>query len=196
MRKSVVAAALGCASLIALMSCATPEAAPMADVAQVAVAPAPPAAVAPAQVAAVPGVHPGEVVYKQTCAVCHDNAEATRSPTRDNMKAMSFQFVNYALTNGKMKDMADTREAINGKFVREVIDQPTKTYHVYGKDFKRKNRVSTFIKEHTQGTYLILTSSHALTVKDGVMIDNITKGSGSKLINRAFKVEPVITFQP
>ena len=35
---------------------------------------------------------------------------------------------------GKMKDMADTREAINGKFVREVIDQPTKTYHVYGKE--------------------------------------------------------------
>ena len=97
---------------------------------------------------------------------------------------------------GKMKDMADTRESINGKFVREVIDQPTKTYHVYGKDFKRKNRVSTFIKEHTQGTYLILTSSHALTIKDGVMIDNITKGSGSKLITRAFKVEPVITFQP
>ena len=97
---------------------------------------------------------------------------------------------------GKMKDMADTRESINGKFVREVIDQPTKTYHTYGKDVKRKNRVSTFIKEHTQGTYLILTSSHALTVKDGVMIDNITKGSGSKLITRAFKVEPVITFQP
>jgi hypothetical protein len=96
----------------------------------------------------------------------------------------------------KMKDMADTRESINGKFVREVIDQPTKTYHVYGKDFKRKNRVSTFIKEHSQGTYLILTSGHALTIKDGTMIDNITKGSGSKLITKAFKVEPVITFQP
>ncbi len=107
MRKSVLAAALGCASMIALMSCATPETTtPVADVAPVAVAPAPPAAPAPTQVAAGPGVHPGEVVYKQTCAVCHDNAEATRSPTRDNMKAMSFQFVNYALTNGKMKDMA------------------------------------------------------------------------------------------
>ena len=96
----------------------------------------------------------------------------------------------------EMKHMAETRESINGKFVREVIDSPTKTYHVYGKDFKRRNRVSTFIKEHSQGTYLILTSNHALTLKDGAMIDNITKGSGSKLITRAFKVEPVITFQP
>ena len=95
---------------------------------------------------------------------------------------------------GKMKDMADTRESINGKIVREVIDGPTKTYHVYGQDVKRRNRVSTFIKEHSQGTYLILTSNHALTVKDGTMIDNITKGSGSKLIKKAFKVEPVITF--
>ena len=48
----------------------------------------------------------GEEVYKQACAACHDNAEATRSPSRDNLKGMSFQFVNYALTNGKMKDMA------------------------------------------------------------------------------------------
>ena len=106
MRKSVLAAALGCASIIALMSCATPEAAQVVDATPVAAAPAPPAAAAPTQVAAVPGVHPGEGVYKQTCAVCHDQPEATRSPSRDNMKAMSFQFVNYALTNGKMKDMA------------------------------------------------------------------------------------------
>lgn len=91
----------------------------------------------------------------------------------------------------KMKDMVATKELINGKYVKEVIDQPTKTYHTYGKDVKRKNRVSTFIKEHTQGTYLILTSGHALTIKDGAMIDNITKGSGSKLITKAFKVEKV-----
>ena len=52
-----------------------------------------------------PAAHPGEAVYKTTCAACHDNAEATRAPSRDNLKGMSFQFVNYALTQGKMKDM-------------------------------------------------------------------------------------------
>ena len=95
-----------------------------------------------------------------------------------------------------MKHMAETRESINGKFVREVMDAPTKTYHVHGKDFKRRNRVSTFIKDNPQGTYLILTSSHALTVRDGAMIDNIKEGSASKLIKKVFKVETVITFQP
>ena len=96
----------------------------------------------------------------------------------------------------KMKDMADTRESINGKFIREIVSRPTKTYHLHGKDIERKNRVSTFIKEHSMGTYLILTSNHALTIKDGEMIDNITKGSAKAYVNRAFKVEPLITFQP
>ena len=96
----------------------------------------------------------------------------------------------------KMKDMAETRESINGKFIREIVTSPTKTYHLHGKDIKRKNRVSTFIKEHQQGTYLILTSNHALTIKDGEMIDNIPSGSAKAYVTKAFKVEPLITFQP
>jgi hypothetical protein len=99
------------------------------------------------------------------------------------------------IING-MRHLADTRESINGKFVREILSQPFKKYHLHGRDINRKNRVTTFIKEHTQGTYLILTNSHALTVKDGEMIDNISKGSGKAFVKRAFKIEPLITFQP
>ena len=99
------------------------------------------------------------------------------------------------IING-MQDLVDTRESINGKFVREVLEQPYKKYHLHGRDINRKNRVTTFIKEHTQGTYLVLTSSHALTVKDGEMIDNIPRGSGKAFVKRAFKIEPLITFQP
>lgn len=96
----------------------------------------------------------------------------------------------------KMKDMADTRESINGKFIREVIDKATKTYHLHGQDIERKNRVSTFIKEHMTGTYLILTGNHALVAKDGEMIDNVTGGSAKAYVKKAYKVEPLITFQP
>ena len=95
-----------------------------------------------------------------------------------------------------MKHLVDTKESINGKFVREIVNQPFKRYHLHGRDINRKNRVSTFIKEHSQGTYLVLTSSHALTVKDGEMIDNISSGSGKAFVKRAFKIEPLITFQP
>jgi hypothetical protein len=95
-----------------------------------------------------------------------------------------------------MQEMVDLRENLNGKFVREIISQPYKKYHLHGRDVNRKNRVSTFIKEHSQGTYLILTSSHALVSKDGEMLDNNSEGSGKAFVNRAFKIEPVITFQP
>ena len=96
----------------------------------------------------------------------------------------------FGIING-MKEMVDLRENLNGKFVREIISQPFKKYHTYGRDVNRKNRVSTFIKEHSQGTYLVLTSRHALVSRDGVMIDNIPGGSGSALVKRAFKIEPV-----
>jgi len=110
----LMAAALGCASLLAMASCqtqaadtttatvpaATADARPSAPV----TAALPASAPQPQPVAATGAVHPGEAVYKQSCASCHDNSEATRAPSRDNLKAMSFQFVNYSLTNGKMKN--------------------------------------------------------------------------------------------
>lgn len=102
---------------------------------------------------------------------------------------------NIALMNG-MREMIDLRTNINGKFVRELILSPTKVYHLHGRDIERRNRVSTFMKEHSQGTYLILTGNHALVSKDGVMIDNITKGSAKSFVRRVYKVEPLITFQP
>ena len=91
----------------------------------------------------------------------------------------------------EMKRMVETQESINGQCIKEIISKATKVYHTYGKDVERKNRVSTFIKGHTQGTYLILTGYHALTVKDGTIIDNIKKGSGKALVKRVFKIEPV-----
>jgi hypothetical protein len=90
-----------------------------------------------------------------------------------------------------VNQLAERGESINGKTIRDFLSNPRKTYHLHGKDIARRNRVNTFIKEHTQGTYLILTGNHALTVKDGEMIDNIPNGSGKAFVRRVFKVEPV-----
>jgi cytochrome c5 len=102
----LLATALGCASILALASCQTQDTttAATATPATPAVAAAPaPAPQAPQPVAAVAGAHPGEGVYKASCAACHDNTETTRAPSRDNLKAMSFQLVNYSLTQGKRR---------------------------------------------------------------------------------------------
>src|SRR5688572_20718315 len=50
--------------------------------------------------------HPGEAVYKKACAACHDNPEATRSPSLATLKAMRYQTLSYALTQGKMQAQA------------------------------------------------------------------------------------------
>lgn len=50
--------------------------------------------------------HPGRAVYKDTCAACHDNPEATRSPSLDTLRQMRVQGISYAINEGKMKAQA------------------------------------------------------------------------------------------
>ncbi|CAN5237819.1 PQQ-binding-like beta-propeller repeat protein [soil metagenome] len=66
-------------------------------------APKPAAQQAPMYTANAAGGHPGQAIYQQQCAACHDNAEATRAPSKDTLRAMTFQTINYALTSGKMQ---------------------------------------------------------------------------------------------
>jgi polyvinyl alcohol dehydrogenase (cytochrome) len=60
------------------------------------------AAAAPA-FAQVPVPHPGQPLYRQHCAACHDHPDETRAPTKATLEAMSVQTLTYALTNGKMR---------------------------------------------------------------------------------------------
>lgn len=87
-----------------------------------------------------------------------------------------------------MRTLSETQEAINGKTIQEIVDNPTTTYVVHGQTYKRKPRVYSFAQKNNQGTYLILTRNHALTIKDGVLMDNKSKGSEKALINMAYKI--------
>ena len=95
-----------CAVTLALASCqGTPPVEAAKTPAPPAQAVAPPAPVTPPapQPVAATTAHPGEAVYKQSCAACHDNPAGTRAPTKDTLKQMGVQFITYSLTNGKMK---------------------------------------------------------------------------------------------
>ena len=53
--------------------------------------------------AQVPVPHPGQPLYRQHCAACHDRSEETHAPTKATLEAMSVQTLSYALTQGKMR---------------------------------------------------------------------------------------------
>ncbi len=91
------------AGALALASCQTGEPQSDGDAAVESASQAEAAASAGVTRVSAAGPHPGEAVYAQYCAACHDQPEATRSPAKETLAAMSFQFLNYSLTEGKMK---------------------------------------------------------------------------------------------
>ena len=88
----------------------------------------------------------------------------------------------------KLLDALAEGTTINGKTVTRVIKSPTKTYKVYGNTIPRQLRLSSFAKENQEGTYLIVTRDHALTLKDGVLMDNKQNPKTRALVEVAIKV--------
>lgn len=78
---------------------------------------------------------PGEAVYKQHCASCHDKPAETRAPSRENLAAMTPEAINLALTQGKMKPFA---EGIAGDARQALIEFLVPNPAVTAKDWTPK----------------------------------------------------------
>lgn len=89
------------------------------------------------------------------------------------------------------KDMLEGRPGINGKTITEAIERPKTKYKLYGEVVERSLRVESFAKKYSSGTYLLLMSNHAITIKDGVVVDNKDRPSLKSLVIAAYKVENV-----
>ncbi len=101
-------------ALIALASCTTqtPE-----DASQTATQ------VADAGPAKPAGPHPGEDVYKQHCAACHDNPDATKSPTRETLARMTPGMITNALMTGKMIPQATGLSSQQVSYVSDYLSE-------------------------------------------------------------------------
>jgi len=76
----------------------------------------------------------------------------------------------------------------NGKTVTETIANPKQQYKAYGQVVPRSLRLSTFAAKYPKGTYLVLVRSHAIAIKDGVIVDN-NRARPSSIVQHVFKVE-------
>jgi len=94
-----------------------------------------------------------------------------------------------AVLHSAMVDLKEKENKINGKTVTKVFNTPTKDYKCNGRIVARKTRVRSFIKDNPQGTFFITGRNHAMTIKDGVMIDNYRQGSGGMIIRRAYQIK-------
>ena len=79
-------------------------------------------------------------------------------------------------------------DQVNGKTITEAINKPSTNYKAYGQVVPRSLRLSSFAAKYPKGTYMILVRSHALTIKDGVVLDN-ARPHPSSIVQHAFKVE-------
>lgn len=84
--------------------------------------------------AQTPLPHPGQAVYRERCAVCHDNPEASRAPAKTTLSAMSFQALNYALTLGKMKLQGEgLSDDQRGQLINYLTGRSTATLDAWSK---------------------------------------------------------------
>jgi hypothetical protein len=91
-----------------------------------------------------------------------------------------------------MQSMLSSKEEVLGCKVTEFIKTPkTQTkWRLGGEKRMRRMRIKTFLKEYSTGTYFILVRGHALTIKDGNLIDNNPgKFPEKRIVDYAFKVE-------
>ena len=63
-------------------------------------------------------------------------------------------------------------------------------YKLYGKKVLRQKTLKSFIESHPKGTYIVTVAKHALTVKDGEVMDwNSNKFLPTRKIQGAYKIE-------
>lgn len=78
--------------------------------------------------------HPGQAIYRLQCAACHDNPETSRSPSKANLEAMSYQTLNFALTQGKMQAQgAGLTDETRGELISYLTGKTTRSAETWSK---------------------------------------------------------------
>tara|TARA_E500000318_G_scaffold111992_2_gene133185 strand:+ start:439 stop:960 length:522 start_codon:yes stop_codon:yes gene_type:complete len=116
-----------------------------------------------------------DCVVRAIAAATDCNYDDAHSLVKKEMNRKDRQGTLNADITSAMKKFAKSGFELGGKnFKVGILDRSSTSnfYKLYGEVVRRDKTVKSFIKTYPKGTYLVLVSKHAFTVKDGVLIDN------------------------
>lgn len=103
------------------------------------------------------------VSYRTAHTFCKENFNRVDKRGTNNMNIVT-QMLKWETTGIEIGDKKLS--------IRVLPKKETKNkYKLHGKEIWRKKTLKSFISSHKQGTYLVMVANHALTVKDGEVLD-------------------------
>ena len=93
------------------------------------------------------------------------------------------QMLNYEMNGMTIGDNTYKVTVLGNKDTKNV-------YKLYGEKVLRQKTLKSFIESHPKGTYIVTVAKHALTVKDGEVMDwNSNKFLPTRKIQGAYKID-------
>ena len=93
------------------------------------------------------------------------------------------QMLNYEMNGMTIGDNTYSVSVLGNKDTKNV-------YKLYGEKVLRQKTLKSFIESHPKGTYIVTVAKHALTIKDGEVMDwNSNKFLPTRKIQGAYKIE-------
>ena len=93
------------------------------------------------------------------------------------------QMLNYEMNGMTIGDNTYSVTVLGNKDTKNV-------YKLYGEKVLRQKTLKSFIESHPKGTYIVTVAKHALTVKDGEVMDwNSNKFLPTRKIQGAYKID-------
>ena len=93
------------------------------------------------------------------------------------------QMLNYEMNGMTIGDNTYSVSVLGNKDTKNV-------YKLYGEKVLRQKTLKSFIESHPKGTYIVTVAKHALTIKDGEVMDwNSNKFLPTRKIQGAYKID-------
>jgi len=117
-----------------------------------------------------------DCVVRAMASACDINYDTAHGLVKTEMNREDrMGTLNNDIVSAMKKFAKEGLEIAGKKFEVSLLGKSriTNRYKLHGEVIDRQKTVKSFIKDNSKGTYVVLVSKHAFTVKDGVLIDNV-----------------------